>query len=807
MAQTEVYRKEVSMKRTSTLLVLLILFCSRGTSQTINPDLLNKRWKASWIALPGEPARDHGIFHFRKTIDIAAKPATFVIHVSADNRYKLFVNNTLVSLGPARGDVYHWNFETVDISKFLQPGKNVVAALVWNEGEYRPEAQISHRTGFILQGNSPAEQILNTDNSWKVKKNTAYKPLTGIGYPTYYVAGPGEFVDMNAFDSKWSEVSYDDSTWKNASPTGWGVQGAPKGMVDAFGWMLVPSPLPQMEMTTHRFQSVRRTDGIKMPPSFPSQKTSVMVPANSKISLLLDQSVLTNAFVTLQFSKGKGASIALKYAEALFEKSNPIIKGNRNEIEGKKLLGRKDSLLSNGENDQVFTTLAWRTYRYVQLNVYTQSEPLIIEDLFGTFTGFPFERKAKFEGADPQLQQILDVGWRTARLCAVETYMDCPYYEQLQYIGDTRIQALVSYYNSGDDRLARNALDQMDRSRLYEGVTLSRHPSFSPQIIPTFSLWYIGMLHDYWMYRPDQEFVRNKLHGVREVLEFFSKYQTADGSLKDTPYWLFSDWVNGKKTWDYGMAPKGSDGSSSVLDLQLLWAFQLATTLEAQLGMNEYANRYSVKAAQLKETIRKKYWDESKGVFADTPEKNVFSQHANTLAILTGVIPADKSKSLAEKILSDKSMAPASIYFRYYTHQALAKAGLADQYLTWLDKWRENIAMGLTTWAEISEVTEARSDCHAWGASPNIEFFRTVLGIDSEAPGFQVVKIEPHLGMMIRASGEVPHPNGKITVDYKLEKNQWQIAISVPENTQGFFVWKGKRMDLKSGANQFSFSK
>jgi alpha-L-rhamnosidase len=262
--------------------------------------------------------------------------------------------------------------------------------------------------------------------------------------------------------------------------------------------------------------------------------------------------------------------------------------------------------------------------------------------------------------------------------------------------------------------------------------------------------------------------------------------------------------VNGKKTWDYGMAPKGTDGSSSVLDLQLLWAYQLAAALEAQIGMNEYANRYSAKAAQLKETISKRYWDETKGMFADTPEKNVYSQHANTLAILTGVVSADRARSLAEKILNEKTIAPASIYFRYYTHQALAKAGLGDQYLTWLDKWRENIAMGLTTWAEISDVSEARSDCHAWGSSPNIEFFRIVLGIDSEAPGFQVIKIEPHLGTLKKASGEVPHPNGKIIVDYKFDKNLWAISISIPEKTQGYFVWKGKRMDLKSGNNQFS---
>jgi alpha-L-rhamnosidase len=129
---------------------------------------------------------------------------------------------------------------------------------------------------------------------------------------------------------------------------------------------------------------------------------------------------------------------------------------------------------------------------------------------------------------------------------------------------------------------------------------------------------------------------------------------------------------------------------------------------------------------------------------------------------------------------------------------------LGNDYLSWLDKWRENIRMGLTTWAEISDLVNNRSDCHAWGASPNIEFFRTVLGIDSYAPGFSKVKIEPHLGRLQTASGEIPHPNGKLTVAYTYEKVGWKININLPASTGGIFIWKGKTYPLKVGSNKFS---
>jgi alpha-L-rhamnosidase len=61
----------------------------------------------------GDTGTSYGVFYFRKNIDLAAKPAMFKVHVSADNRYKLYVNGTLVSLGPARGDTYYWNYETL----------------------------------------------------------------------------------------------------------------------------------------------------------------------------------------------------------------------------------------------------------------------------------------------------------------------------------------------------------------------------------------------------------------------------------------------------------------------------------------------------------------------------------------------------------------------------------------------------------------------------------------------------------------------------------------------------------------------
>jgi alpha-L-rhamnosidase len=777
-----------------TLLTVMALLPAKYTcAQPSVSNAAPRQWNAQWIAAPGDNGVSYGVFYFRKDIDLAIKPATFIVHVSADNRYKLYVNSKLVSLGPARGDTYYWNYETVDLAPYLSAGKNTIAALVWNEAQYSPAAQISVRTGFILQGNSPTEEILNTNSTWKCVRDIGHQPIPGY----FFAASKGEMVDMRqAVKGDWTAVGYDDSAWFKAGKLS---EGKVKGTAWGIDWALVPSSLPPREMVYQRLLKLRSAVGISVPSTFPEKKAQVTIPANTTVSLLLDQTFETNAYVTLNFSGGKDAGISLGYAESLYAKgSKGVIKGNRNEVEGKEFVGRIDSLMADGSQGQSFTTLNFRTYRYIRLIVQTKNDPLVIDDLYGTFTGYPFKRTAVLNTDNTEIKEMLDIGWRTVRLNAWETYLDCPYYEQLQYIGDTRIQAMISYYNTSDDRLARNALNQMDHSRLPEGVTSSCYPSKGTQVISTFSLWYICMLHDYWMYRGDNDFIKNKLLGERGVLDFFSKYQQSDGSLKDTPYWAFVDWAG--NMWG---EVKGKDGSAAIYDLQLLWAYQWAAEMEAKIGLKDYATLYNQKAAQLKATIQRKYWDPVKKLYADTKEKTGFSQHVNSLAILTGVVKDADMPAVAKGLLNDKSLTQCSVYFKYYLNQALVKAGLGNDYMNWLGIWRENIQMGLTTWAEYSDVNTSRSDCHAWGASPNIEFFRTVLGIDSYAPGFSKIKIEPHLGTLTTISGEIPHPNGKVAVGYKFEKGRWQIDINLPKATTGILVWKAKQYLLKAGNNSF----
>ncbi|QPH38710.1 alpha-L-rhamnosidase-related protein [Pedobacter endophyticus] len=771
----------------------LIIQAMCTKADPLNPKLMRESWPARWISFPEEGDNPNGLYHFRKEISMKSIPRQLWIHVSADSRYRLYINGKWISHGPAAGELRHWQFETINIAPFLNPGKNVIAAEVWNFGTQRPMAHHSYKTGLIIQEDAQDNLYgFTSDTSWKVCKNSGYSIMPKWSRGTDI--GAAEMVDFEKYPSGWNSAEPDhELRWEKArqgerGETKWSVFNRP-------GRLLVPREIPAMRMEPIRFSSVRKSSGVEVSENHLQKKKTLRIPANTNVEWIIDQKELTNAYPVLEITSGKGSLINIGYAEALYDSSNK--KGNRNDIEGKMFRGFQDGLKASGKAE-AYMPLWFRTFRYIKLTIQTADQPLEISDFHAIKTEYPFDYNAKFKSEDKFLDSLLEVGWRTAKLCAVETYMDCPYYERLQYVGDTRIQGLVSLYNSGDDRLLRQAIKQFDQSRMSEGLTLSRFPTNYDQQIPPFSLWWIGMVNDYWMYRGDKKFVGGMMPGVRQVLSFFEQYQLEDGSLGAMPYWNFTDWSN-HKGWVFGVPPNGQKGNSSLLDFQFLWALQIASGLESSLGRPELSQKYLNQAAKLSLTIKNKYWVASRGLFADEDTKGLFSQHANVLAILTHVVEGNQAKDLMEKILADDSIAQTTIYFRYYQMLALKEVGLADRYLDQLGVWKAHLNSGLTTWAEISDTQTTRSDCHAWGASPNIELYRIVLGIESDAPGFSRVRINPALGKLKHAEGSIPHPNGDLTVSYRKVGQRWNITVRLPEKVSGTFIWQGKTFELKPG--------
>lgn len=803
-------------------------------------------WSAQWITAGGAAERDFAVLHFRKTIELTEKPGQFVVDVSADNQFIFYVNGKEAGRGPSRADLAHWRYETYDIGQLLHAGKNVLAATVWQFGTRASVAQMSERTGFLLRGAGQAERVADTDASWEVEEETGISLLKAKVHG-YYAAEPGERVDGMKWDwdaagdrdlttakpisqrrkpqaenglnvqanaptpngaSRGGSNRAAESKWSKAVTLGRGAlreeQDAPNS------WQLVADRLPPMEMREVAAGNVVRTDCAAASAGFPHNLNDVLkgmrLSARSRCSILIDNGELTTGYPMLTVSEGHGATIRLRYAEALYDAKGQ--KGNRNEIGGKHIEGVVDEFLPVGDSSKrEFSPLSWRTWRYLQVDVETADAPVRIEGLKTWFSAYPFAEKAYFHTDDTSLEPIWKIGWRTARLDAHDTYMDTPYWERLQYIGDTRIQALISYTVSGDDRLGRQAMEAFNDSRVPDGLTQSRYPSSLVQMIPTFSLMWVGMVHDFWMYRGDAEFVRGQVPGTRTALDWFLQRQRADGLLGKISWWPFVDWGS---DFQDGVPPQYEDGGSAVMTLQLVEALRDAAELERAFGEASIAEKYAKAAERASDAVRTLCWSEKYGLLADTPAQKHFSQHANILGVWLDVIPEERQKEVLGKILSKSDsgfvaggdvpkMTGATYYFRFYLARAVEHAGMGDEYLKLLAPWRQMVALGLTTWAESPEPT--RSDSHAWSAHPNFDLLRIVAGVRPAAPGFARVEIEPHLGTLKEVKAAMPVPQGMVEVKYVQSVDGVEATVNLPEGVSGNLVWRGERISLHGGEN------
>jgi len=332
---------------------------------------------------------------------------------------------------------------------------------------------------------------------------------------------------------------------------------------------------------------------------------------------------------------------------------------------------------------------------------------------------------------------------------------------------------------------------------LPNGLTASRYPSYIVQVIPTYSLQWINMIHDHYMYKDDLEFTRKYISGMKAVLDWWIAKVDSNGMPTKMEWWNFTDWAVG---YPNGIPPGADDGYSASVALQLVKTLQYASEMFTDLGYTHDAKKYAILEKLIRRSVNKYCYVSAKGLFAETPKKEQFSQHTNIMAILTDAIPQEEQKALMQKILDDKSLIQTTIYYKYYLFNALHKAGMGDQYTSLLANWTNQLDQGLTTFAETD--IEPRSECHAWSASPNYHFLKIIAGIYPKSKHFKEIMIEPHFNGLTSFKAAMPHPNGEIKVDLIKKRKKLIGSIALPKGTTGVFKWNGKEIPLTEGIRE-----
>jgi len=782
------------------ILIFLILISLDSLAQEVT-------YSASWISAQNVELKEHNIIHLRKTFELSSVPDNFKVKISADNQYRLFVNGKYVCKGPGRSDLEHWYYQTIDLVEYLKPGTNVFAAEVVNFGPTRGFSQLSHLTAFLMEGETEKEKVINTgNNGWKAINNLAYYPKEVLWQDRIditmglYVANPTDSIVGEKYLWNWQNPEFDDSNWEAAKYLDIAAYryNNVSGIFYPDGWLLYERPIKNRIEKKEEFNVFYNLDGLNKIRTLKNFK----IPAHQKTNILIDNEVMTIGFPEMILTGGKNSHIKVSYAETLFH-SDRVGKDDRSKIEGNQLIGYSDIFIPEGGKRRLYRPNWFRSFRYIQIDILTEDEPLEIVDYYNQKSEYPIELKARFKTDNKFLNKLMEPGWRTASLCAQDLLISDAYYEQMQYIGDARIHGEALQYFSGNDDLVRQMLMQGDWSKIPEGLTHACYPDGFNLTIPIYSLVWIDIIYDHMMWAGDKDFTSQFDLGIYTVLEWFNKKVGINGLVGPIDWWAYADWC---VDWESGVPPGGLEGNSALFTLHYSYTLKNAAKICRFIGKEHLADIYEKQASKLIESVNQLCFNNEKGIYSDTPEMKFYSQHTNIFAVLAGAVKGEKAQQILTKIFTDKGLSEIGLYFHHYLFEAFNKAGMDENFQNQLSGWKEMLDNNLTTFTEVA-ITGSRtqrSDCHPWSCSPNIHFFKTICGIQPTKAGFEKIMIAPNPGDLKYIDASFTHPKGEIKIDLKFNKLKVSGEITIPEKMNAEFLWDGEFKNLSSGVNQIS---
>ncbi len=672
-----------------------------------------------------------GMYEFVKTIDLE-RDEEYTINIYTSGRYMLKINDEYICEGPCKNHQFVRYYDTVK-TKALKKGKNEIKIIVKHINDGFRYTTVFQRPfpEAVLEAKSETNTIV-TDTSWVCRKDNRYT----LNFDGGRYIPPYERAD---FSKGYDEYSvYTNSMFYIDFEKGVETfYGHPTGEI------LEPRPIPML---------------------FPNEEINFTVVKSGDNFVELDAGIYTTARVS--FDLGANVDAKITYAECY---TFPEGKAMRDDISGE-IKGYFDTIKTTEKT--TYSPFWWRAFRYIRIEADN-----IKEAFFGAkaqFWHYPVDIVGTFECSDEYLNKMYDISVNTMLCCTHDTFYDCPYYEQQQYVMDSAIEASVLMRMSHDKRIIKKCIDEFAASQEASGLILANYPSTNRQVIPGFALFWVFMLYDYMEYSKDIAFARKHISTMDKVFTFFQDTLSDDGLILKSKYWDFVDWV---PSWGDKGDPNIKDGEPITI-YNMYYAYALLCGEEicrkaGRVGLaDEYRERYNV----LKKAIKAHCYDEKKGLYTDGRVGSEYSAHTIMWSIIAELETGDNARAIAKHI-NDPDISKASFSMNYYLFRALEKCGLAEEIFNNLEGWKKMIDLHCTTWCENPD--SPRSECHAWSSAPLYELSANILGVkvgyDDE------IIISPVPAGLSYAKGITPTRFGNIDVSWTNTDGKFNIKITAPE--------------------------
>ena len=640
----------------------------------------------------------------------------------------LQINGEYVCEGPCKSHEYTRYYDTVSTNE-LKEGDNEIKITVMHITNEKKFTSVFKKAKpeVIFEAISDTNVIEGSTN-WLCRKNNKI----GFEYmnPNYSFIPPFEVYKSTEGYVEFSLEEADGFDFEYGPQT---VNGIARGQI------LEKRPIPMI---------------------FPNEELHFKVVRKDKDFIELDAGKYSTSKLCFKF-KNK-VSVKITYAESYMQP------------DGTKLRCDDTDGVINGYYDtacveagESYRPFLFRAFRFIRIDGENVAEAL--ESVCAKFWHYPVHLDADFKCSDEYINKMFEISINTMLCCMHDTFYDCPYYEQYQYIMDSAVESSVLMRMTHDARMVKKCIEEFAASQMPSGYLSSFYPSVFPQIIPGFTLMWVFMLHDYLDYSGDADFAKKFVGTIDKILSCFDTKLSDDGLVTRGIYWDYVDYTPG---WHIGEPVKEEGKPITVYSMYYAYALLCASEICKKVGRPALAVEYDERYRKLAHCF-----DDERGLYKDSGSEGTYSVHAIVWAARSGIETIENAKKMFEHI-NDDDLIKTSFSMNFFFFRALEKIGRSDLIFKHFDGWRKMIDMNCTTWRE-RPIDTLRSECHAWSSAPLYEISSNLLGVKV---GFEEeIVIKPTLAGLEFARGKVPTRYGNVRVSWTNDDQCFKITVAAPE--------------------------
>lgn len=660
---------------------------------------------AKWIWFPSERTLPNTVVLFRKTFDLLA-PADGHGFISADSRYRLWINGQRVQWGPAPCDPRHLDADPFSLADLTRTGRNVIAVEVLHYG-YGEGTWPFGKPGFIFKLDHGEGQICS-DTSWKCLVDRGHPPGQ---HRRWYLRALQEVQDLRVTPDGWNRPEFDDSTWlsprliecpADRSPVSswytdfqsdtWMVDPATSTLeertIPPMAESLVSLGAPIESFNLSWGESFDDWFDFRTPKAFeakPGEVRTVVRPQRDREStaITFESDRERIGFPVVEVSAPDGTII-----EVISQES----KAKGGALLDTHLYTWSRFVCRDGEN--TFEPLDYEAVKYLQLHVRGNTAPVTVRKVGLRVREFPFPHEPDIKVSDPTLQRVLDADIQTVRNSCQDVAVDGMGRERQQYSGDCSHQLHVARLVFGDARASERFLRTFVRGQLSSGIWLDSWPAADRlnrlwQREMGLSVWGpildhgIGFLCDHVNHAyetGDTKPLRDNWRQIKRFYDYVLSLQDPSGLLPVAGAGAPTVWI------DHIAFPEQSDKACA---LTLYWAYALrllSTVISEALGEGPTAIELRQRSDALVTACRQRFGHD--GLVWARPPGERGSGHLDDRSLATLVLLDGDRQALNALEEKPKGLGESYPANRYWPYRARAELGSLALLLREVkDKW------------------------------------------------------------------------------------------------------------------------